>query len=639
METFQAVIFDSHDAQFRSPQGAIPRGQSLTLRILVHASLSAYGVTLRLWENNCERLLNLTRTNFFSHTPYGDFLEEYSINVSRETSGLSWYYFIINTPSKPLYCLNNQQMLGGAGEICDRPYFERSFQITTFDEDFSVPAWAKGAVMYQIFPDRFNRHEKFGDVSGRRVHESWLEEPDYLPDEKKGYYAADDFFGGNLRGIQDKLDYLKSLNVDVLYLNPVFESYSNHRYDTGDYEKIDRTLGTNKDFENLCHQAKKRGIRVILDGVFSHTGSDSRYFNRENNYEELGAYQSADSPYYSWYDFEQFPDKYDCWWGVWSLPCVKELNESYKNYILTDKNSIVKKWLRCGASGWRLDVADELPDEFLRILRKSVKEEDSDALILGEVWEDASNKVSYNKQREFLFGSELDTVMNYPLRNAIIDFLTGAATGEDFCRRVLSLRENYPRDTFYSLMNFLSTHDSERILTRFFYNLEGKTKEEQASVALTHEQRILAKALHKLGALLIFALPGMMCIYYGDEAGLEGGKDPFNRKPYPWGKEDKELLSWYKTLTNLRDKTFRLGELSLSCQGSLLNIVRTLDKEKRYVLINPCDETVETLLDSTYFTSDPEILCSSVEGLQISQRENGWYLLMPAFSGAVFATR
>jgi len=636
METFQSIIFDSHDEQFRCPQGAIAQGDSLVLRIFVSRALSPYGVTLRLWKDDQEFLYNMIRTNSFDHTPYGDFLEEYSINVSCETLGLMWYCFIVNTPVKPLYCLNNPSLLGGKGDVCESIDYNRSFQITVYKNDFTTPLWAKGATMYQIFPDRFYKKGGFLSKKHENLHENWFDEPDYKIDQALGYYPANDFFGGNFKGIEEKLDYLKSLNVDVVYLNPVFEAFSNHRYDTGDYETVDSLLGTNEDFIHLLKSAKKKGIRIILDGVFSHTGSDSKYFNRNGNYNTLGAYQSKDSPYYDWYDFEEFPNKYDSWWGVWSLPCVKELTPAYMDYILKNKNSIIKRWIKAGLSGWRLDVADELPDEFLVELRKCVKEADADALILGEVWEDASNKVSYNELRKFLWGEELDTVMNYPLKNAIVDFLTEKISANDFKLRVLSLRENYPESTFYCLMNFLSTHDSERILTRLCTSAENMLREEQAVYVPDEDTFIKAKALSKLAALIVFMLPGMPFIYYGDEAGLTGLKDPFNRKTFPWGKEDNELMDWYKTVSNLRNEILKEGKLYIDTAGSLLSIRRSLKGKWRYALINPTDTTVETLLDISYFRNAPELLCDTGCGVQFSLRENGYYLLLPPRSAAVF---
>lgn len=636
MEAFQGVIFDSHDEQFRCPQGAINQGDSLVLRIYISRGLSAYGVTLRLWCDEQEILYNMTRTNVFDHTPYGDFLEEYTINVSCETLGLMWYCFIINTPQKPLYYLNNSLNLGGKGEIKEYQDYTHSFQITVCDKEFKTPSWAKGATMYQIFPDRFYKSGNIKNTDHTNIHTNWFDEPEYKINEELGYYPANDFFGGNFKGIEDKLDYLKSLNVDVLYLNPIFKAYSNHRYDTADYEEVDSLLGTNEDFIHLLKTAKKKGIRVILDGVFSHTGSDSKYFNKNGTYNTVGAYQSKESPYFDWYDFKEYPDKYDSWWDIWSLPCVKELTPSYVNYILTDKNSIIKRWLKAGISGWRLDVADELPDEFIAQLRACVKETNPDALILGEVWEDASNKVSYNKLREFLWGNELDTVMNYPLKNAIIDYLSEKISGEEFKARVLSLRENYPADTFYCLMNFLSTHDSERILSRFCTSAENMSREEQAIYKPSEQDFIKAKALTKLAALIMFMLPGMPCIYYGDEAGLTGLKDPFNRKPYPWGKEDTELLNWYKTISNLRDDVLKEGKLFIDTAGSLLSIRRSFNGDWRYALINPTDNTVETLLDLSYFKCEPTLICDSGCGMQFSARENGYYLLLPPRSAVVF---
>ncbi len=637
MEAFQGVIFDSHDEFFRHPQGAIPCGGTLTLRVLVSRAIGAYGVTVRIWENNEEKLLNMTKGGFFSHTPYGDFLDEYAINVSRETIGLSWYQFMVNTSYKPLYICNSSDGLGGRGEISEHLLPEQSFQITTVSTDFFVPEWARGAIMYQIFPDRFFRDERFGDTAGKRMHEKWDEAPEWQIDPQKGYYPANDFFGGNLKGIEAKLDYLEKLHVDVLYLNPIFKAYSNHRYDTGDYESVDPLLGTNGDLASLCREAKKRGIRVILDGVFSHTGSDSKYFDREGNYGGNGAYNTQASPYYEWYSFKNYPDEYDSWWGVWSLPCVNELAPPYLDYILKNPDSIVKRWLNTGISGWRLDVADELPDEFIRILRENVKSTDPDALILGEVWEDASTKFSYGRQREFLYGNELDTVMNYPLRNAIVDYLLMDITGEEFARRVLSLRENYPTQTFECLMNFLSTHDLERITTHFC-GFDGRlSREEQSAFDVSEQKRLIAKGLHKLAALLLFALPGMPCIYYGDEVGLEGCKDPFNRGTFPWGNEDAELLAWYQTLAEMHDdEVFRRGKLYIDAAGSLLSVRRVFDGKWRYVLINPSDETVETLLDITYFKSAPVLLCDSGCGMQFSERENGYYLLLPPRSGVAF---
>ena len=634
MEAFKTVIFNSHNEYFRYPQGAIPCGSLLTLKILVHAAVQATSVTLRLWQDGKEERLQMQKGKFYSSCAFGNYLQEYFINVSRETISLAWYYFIIDCGKKRLFCVNNAEMLGGEGDVIDFEDQTKSFQITVISPDFTVPDWAQGATMYQIFPDRFFRAQNSGFQGKKRLHENWSDAPEYLPGAL-GYYAADDFFGGNLKGIEQKLDYIKSLGVDVIYLNPIFSAYSNHRYDTADYEQVDALLGTNEDFISLCKAAKRKKMRIILDGVFSHTGSNSKYFNRDGCFDSLGAYQSKDSEYYSWYEFQDFPDEYTSWWGVWSLPCVNELDEKYLDYIILNKNSVSKQWLLRGASGWRLDVADELPDEFIKHLRKNIKEKYPDALILGEVWEDASNKISYEKQREFLLGAELDTVMNYPLRKAILNYLkTGDA--KDFCRHVLSLRENYPKQTFYSLMNFISTHDTPRIVTELSVDTKHLTREEKAQIKIDEKTLLVARAKQKLAALICFALPGMPCIYYGDEHSLSGASDPFNRKPMPWDKQDAEMLTWYKLLGKLRDKTLKEGELTLDGEGALLSIKRTLDKKEKCFLINQSDDSIETMLDTTYFKNKPKLIGASAEGVQISPREQGWYILIPARCGVVF---
>ena len=251
----------------------------------------------------------------------------------------------------------------------------------------------------------------------RTIREDWGGQPYWRPNER-GEVTNSDYFGGTLRGIEEKLPYLKSLHVTCLYLNPIFEAHSNHRYNTADYTKIDPVLGTEEDFQSLCAAAGRLGIRVMLDGVFSHTGSDSVYFNRQGRYPQPGAYQSQQSPYFSWYHFISWPEKYHSWWGFETLPEVEETDNNYNKYI-NGRQGVVRKWLKKGASGWRLDVADELPDSFLDQLTEAAKEEKPDAVVLGEVWEDATTKESYGSRRRYLLGRQLDSVMNYPFRNAV----------------------------------------------------------------------------------------------------------------------------------------------------------------------------------------------------------------------------
>ncbi|MBQ7936117.1 MAG: glycoside hydrolase family 13 protein, partial [Clostridia bacterium] len=424
------------------------------------------------------------------------------------------------------------------------------WRLTVYEKDFHTPEELAGGIWYQIFPDRFAKKEGMpvGEIKGPRIyHEKWNERPLFTQDRPD--FAGNDFFGGNLAGIAEKFSYLKELGVDLLYLNPIFESGENHRYSTGDYEKIDPLLGTNEDFKDFCEKAREYGIRVVLDGVFSHTGANSRYFNKNGLYPELGAYQSPCSPYYHWYDFQEYPHRYTCWWGFESLPCVKELSPDFMNYI-SGEQGIARFWMEKGAYGWRLDVADELPDGFLEIFRKRVKETNPSSIIIGEVWENAVEKISYGARRKFLLGNQCDTVMNYPWLHAICNLLKERNT-KRFYEEVMDLMESYPAPALQCLMNILSTHDTPRILNRLGAD-SIPPRAFQADRYLSPAQRERGIALMKKAAMLQFSLPGIPCIFYGDEVGMEGYGDPYCRGTYPWGGCDQDLLSFYRTLGKWR---------------------------------------------------------------------------------------
>lgn len=213
-----------------------------------------------------------------------------------------------------------------------------------------------------------------------------------------------DFFGGNFQGITEKLPHIASLGATVLYLNPISKAFSSHRYDTGDYKTPDPMLGTEEDFATLCQEARKLGIHVILDGVFSHTGSNSLYFDRYRAFGGHGAYADPQSPYRSWYQFYHYPDSYHCWWNFDTLPCVNKMDPTYLDYVIDGPDSVVAHWLRLGADGFRLDVVDELPDAFVLRLKRRIREIKPDALLIGEVWEDASNKIAYDLAPPLLCG-------------------------------------------------------------------------------------------------------------------------------------------------------------------------------------------------------------------------------------------
>lgn len=535
------IYHNSHDTFFRSPFGAVECGKEIALRLIV--AQSAETVILRLWQENKETKIEMQLEEILNEK----YVYKANIQASKQ-GGWIWYYFLIRFSSGEVYYYgNNSHDWGGEGAIYD--YEPSSYQITVYKKGLTTPQWLKKSVIYQIFPDRFCKGKNTNQVQKNIYLREWEEDPAYLRDQETGYVLAYDFFAGNLAGVQEKLDYLQKLGINIIYFNPIFEAASNHRYDTGDYHKVDPLLGDNEFFRHFCQEAKKLGISIILDGVFSHTGSDSIYFNKDKNYSSIGAYQSMKSPYYKWYNFTEYPDRYECWWGIDVLPNVNEEDETYQQFIISGENSVLKYWLEMGIKGWRLDVADELPDQFIKSFYAQLKKIDSEAILIGEVWEDASNKVSYGKLREYLQGEELDSVMNYPLRSILLNFFLGEKDAQYTAQALLSLYENYPLEHFYSLMNFLGTHDTPRIAT-ICQNTE----------------------LLKLLVLWQMTFPGVPSVYYGDETVLEGGPDPLNRRTYPWGKEKKDFINWYKKLIWLRKENaiMTTGEwFTLYAQGDI----------------------------------------------------------------------
>ena len=454
---------------------------------------------------------------------------------------------------------------------------------------------------YQLFPDRFHRAKKrdaAGLVGPRTLHERWDEAPEYRPNAE-GEITCSDFFGGDLAGITEKLDYLSSLGVTTLYLCPIFEASANHRYDTACYERIDPLLGDEKDFRTLCAEAKRHGIRVLLDGVFNHTGRKSVYFNADGFYPSLGAAQGEQSPYYRWYSFHSFPDDYDAWWGIKNLPAVNETEQSYVDYIIGGEHSIIRRWLRAGASGWRLDVADELPDEFIARIRRAIEEERPDGYLLGEVWEDGTTKIAYSKRRKYLLGRETHGLMNYPFRTALLDFLRGG-NAADFRERMEELREHYPAPAFYGAMNFLSTHDTPRLLTLLGHGGDAPaTRDERAAYLLSEEEKSRGTALLKLAALILYTFPGSPMLYYGDEAGMQGFEDPFNRGTYPWDRENPELVRYFRQLGALRKahEALQRGTIDYcAAQGRVLAFRRASNSEKCITAVNAGEQSAALTL-------------------------------------------
>ncbi len=584
------ILHDSHDRFYRTPFGAVPCKTDIELRIdLFVKEADDINCYLQIYEGFDPIRIEMS--------PEKAELQKTTYTARYKTPdhpGLVWYYFVIRYHEKILYYGNNWGRSGGKGVITDGDNTP-SYQITVYDDKkLSVPEWYKKSIMYQIFVDRFcngNEDKKVNAPNrGSLIHGNWDDTPYYIKD-REGRVVRWDFFGGNVKGVEKKLPYLKELGIGVIYLNPIFEAISNHKYDTGDYKKIDPMFGSLTDFESLIKTGEQYGIRFILDGVFSHTGSDSLYFNKSGTYPGTGAYQSKESPHFSWYKFSNYPEEYESWWGVGTLPNVNEMESSYQDYIYRNKDSVIKYWIQKGVKGWRLDVADELPDEFIKGLKRSAREADDSSVLIGEVWEDASNKVSYDQLRQYLWGDELDSVMNYPFRSILIDYILGHIDGDDAEKKLMSLYENYPQEIFYSNINLIGTHDVERILTLLgeARNPHNMSDVEKEKYRLPEKKRQTGIRRLKLLVLIQMTFPGIPCIYYGDEAGMEGYADPYNRGPYPWGREDKGLLAWYKKAINIRKnhEVFVSGAWKgFSCHNDIFGYIRTLSNEQAICLFN-----------------------------------------------------
>ena len=567
------LFHDSHDANYRSPIGPVKAGHQLTVRFWCDESDR---VILRTWDG---------RESQYEMTPIGNARFEATIVVPK-TPMLFWYDFIIPRPYDVARYGTSMDQLGGVGSYyATQP---RSYQVTVYDPAYQTPEYLRQGVVYQIFPDRF-----FKDKNGQKgrlrkiaqahpeaaFHENWNEKPTLDPDPENGDNRALDFFGGTLRGIRQKLDYLEALGVSILYINPIFRARSNHRYDTGSYEEVDPILGDNEAFDELAAAAKKRGMHVMLDGVFSHTGCDSQYFNRYGRYNSVGAYQSKESPYFSWYSFDEFPNKYNSWWGFYTLPAVDKSNREYRDYLYGE-NGVLPGWIRRGACGWRLDVVDELPMDMVREMRTAVKKADPDSTLLGEVWEDASNKTAYGAVRSYCIGDALDSVMNYPLRRGVIDFFTGVIDAHQLRRIILNQQEVYPAPFYYSLMNLLGSHDRVRILNALCgYDREGAIQMDRAEaskVVLGKAELKAAKKRYVEAVKLLCALPGAPTIYYGDEIGMTGMADPWNRAPMAWDDADDKLREKIAGLLNHRRKNAMLQTGCLKVEAVDADTIRIL---------------------------------------------------------------
>lgn len=599
-----------------SERGAFAYGDRICITVEVPRCLGASAVVLRIAaDGGKETDLPL------QFTDSADGVDGYCLTLDTvslcgaEERGLFFYELLFLRGADTLFTDTRNQV-----DFDLTAHSARKFVLLISKADYQTPAWLHGKTMYHIFVDRFCRGS--GPVAKRQdviLNEDWDNGiPQYA--EKNGDPLANNmFFGGNLWGIAEKLDHLKSLGVGVLYLSPIFRAYSNHKYDTGDYLEIDGMFGGEDAFRHLLRRAKEAGIRIVLDGVFNHTGDNSRYFDRYGTYGNSGAYSDPDSVYRDWFSFRHYPTDYETWWGIPILPKLNLQNDACRNFLV-GKDGVVARYVRMGIDGWRLDVADELPDRFLEQLRQTVKQaSDGEAVIIGEVWENAALKEAYGARRHYFDGNQLDSVMNYPLRNGILYYLLeGDATVlADILKEIYA---TYPKCVCDSLMNLLGTHDTERILTVLGEDgdrSEEKSNAQLATKRLSEEQYRKGVSRLKLAAAIQYTVYGIPSVFYGDEAGLEGYHDPFCRRPYPWGREDRELLTFYQALGHIRsthavfvDGRFRV----LAAEGTLLVYERRSSDEQIVVAVNGGDADrryplagiyTDLLTDSVYDGSLP----------------------------------
>ncbi|MCL2627629.1 MAG: glycoside hydrolase family 13 protein [Oscillospiraceae bacterium] len=562
-------IFDENDIFHRSPYGAVETPGTLTLQIKLMRGMASNPRVCLYPDGGDKREISMG----YDHA-LGSY-DVYKAIISFDLPGLFWYHFLISSSNNTTFSVPE---LAGS-----------SFQITVYKPESDNPDWIHGGVIYHIFVDRFASDGNPKLAPGAVHRADWGGCPYFLPDER-GIVKNNDFFGGNLYGVIEKLPYLEELGVTCIYLSPVFEADSNHKYDTSDFMKVDEAFGGDEALEKLCKKAGKIGIKVILDGVFNHVGSDSLYFNRYGRYDSLGAYQDRHhSPYKDWFTFRD-DGTYDAWWGIELLPAVNSNAESYKNF-LCNKDGVIAHWMKRGVAGWRLDVVDEIPDVLLDPLCAAMRREDKNVFITGEVWEDASHKIAYSVRRRYFQGGQLHSVTNYPLKDAIICYLIDGDINK-LTTTMASLCRNYPENVLNSLMNIIGTHDTMRILTVLSGAHTPDNKPAMSHFKLNDEQISLGKKRLRLAAALQFTLPGVPCVYYGDEAGMEGCIDPFNRICYPWGHEDLELISWYKQLSKIRkeNSAFKDGPYTLiEARDGLFAFTRGIGKERVLIAVNASD--------------------------------------------------
>ena len=589
------TIKKSINGKDRSAVSAFPCGTKISFTVETPRALGASAVVLRIAKDG-ERDRDLPLD--FKECRKGVDIYETVLDTAQmcgdEENGLFYYEF--------LFLRGFDTLFTDTYNFVDYTLTDNSqgrFILLVHKEDYTTPDWFGGRIMYHIFVDRFAKGEVECPVrSDAILNTDWENGIMQFPEKAGDKLANNMFFGGTLWGVAEKLDYLKSLGVGVIYLSPIFEAYSNHKYDTGNYLKVDDMFGGDEAFEALLKKAADLDIKIILDGVFNHTGDDSIYFDRYGRYGNTGAYSDPASKYRNWYKFRRYPDEYEDWWGIKILPKLNHAIEDCRRYF-TGEGGVCEKYVKMGIGGWRLDVADELSDEFLDELRTTVKgASDGEAIIIGEVWENAAEKISYSRRRRYLRGDQLDSVMNYPLRNGILCLLIekDASLLGDILK---SIYASYPKCVCDSLMNLLGTHDTERILTvlgDYGKDVSDISNREFSTMRLDEASRRRGIELLKLASVIQYTVYGVPSVFYGDEAGLEGYSDPFCRRTYPWGRECEALVAHYRKLGKIRTENgvFAKGEFCVDyCGGGLIAYSRYDDNCKITIIVNASDVSIK----------------------------------------------
>lgn len=538
------------------------------------------------------------------HIKHDGKFNHFETNIYLDTRAIYRYYFsyVINNKT---YYVNKDNI----NEINKDNMFKMSV-------NFKTPDWAKGKVMYHIFVDRFKRgsKEELTPLPRRVIHSSW-DKPIITGPDKDGIWN-NDFYGGDLKGIENSLDYIKDLGVSIIYLSPIVHSQSNHRYDTADYENVDPYVGSNEDLKSLCDKAHEKGMKIVLDAVFNHTGNDSKYFNQYESFDCKGAYQCFESEYSSFYRkyYDNGQLKYDYWWGMDNMPVCDGNSKAWQDYILGE-DGVIDKWFDLGIDGLRLDVADELSDEFIEKIRIAVKRNKEDGFVIGEVWK---NPMQMN--RGYIeSGKGMDTVMNYSLIDALIKYFKYADTNTLSCILKDILRD-YPTDTINTLMNFTSTHDITRAINLFAtndfqnggygewsWNTASTDLEWLKKYKLSEEEYKQGKEIYKNYLFALTFLPGILSIFYGDEIGMQGMGNLENRKPFTWDSMDLELLEYIKTIGKIRkyEKFLEEAELNIiDIDKNILLFERIKLEEKMLIAINRSNEERKLYIPEEYQNSN-----------------------------------